>query len=68
MTDWTRFRAADFDRTQLGKREPAPGLFGESQARQLPGQGDLLDDTAPEPGTDADALALFAESECGEHQ
>lgn len=54
MTDWTQLRPADFDRTQLGKRQPAPGLFGESQARQLPGQGDLLDDTTP-AGDDAPA-------------
>lgn len=53
MTDWTAFRPGDFDRTQLGKRQPAPGLFGASQAQQMPGQGDLLDDSPA--GEDAPA-------------
>lgn len=68
MTAWGELRPGHFDRTKLGKRQPAPGLFGESQARQLPGQGDLLDDTTPEPASSDDGLALFAESECGESQ
>lgn len=62
MADWTQFRPADFDRTQLGKRPAAPGLFGESQARQMPGQGDLLDDTTAEddtPGDDMPCQELF---------
>jgi hypothetical protein len=59
MTAWGELRPGHFDRTRLGKREPAPGLFGESQARQMPGQGDLLDDTAPgddAPETGSDCL------------
>lgn len=67
MADWTEFRRGHFDRTLLGKREPAPGLFGRSEAQQLPGQGDLFGG-ADSPDTTDDGLALFEQSECGEHQ
>lgn len=66
MADWTEFRPGHFDRTQLGRRPPEPGLFGRSEAQQLPGQGDLFSDEPSELASD-DA-ALFAASECGEHQ
>lgn len=62
MTAWGELRPGHFDRALLGKRESAPGLFGASQARQMPGQGDLLDDTAPEdepPADDSPCLELF---------
>lgn len=67
MADWTEFQRGHFDRQLLGKREPEPGLFGRSEAQQLPGQGDLFGDEPSEPAPD-DGLALFETSECGEHQ
>jgi len=49
MADWTDFRPGQFDRTQLGKRDPEPGLFPRSEAQQLPGQAAMFgDDTEPE--------------------
>ena len=60
MADWTDYRPGHFDRTRLGKREPQPGLFGRSEAQQLPGQLDLLGDEPSEPGPD--------ESDCLEYQ
>jgi hypothetical protein len=67
MADWSEFRPGQFDRAQLGRREPQqPGLFGRSEAQQMPGQGDLFGG-ADSPGTPDDA-ALFAASECGESQ
>ena len=62
MTAWGELRPGHFDRTRLGKREPAPGLFGRSEAQQMPGQTDLLDDiTAPDdaPEGDSPCLELF---------
>lgn len=62
MADWSEFRRGHFDRQLLGKREPAPGLFGRSEAQQMPGQGDLFGDdgtpNTPDPG----------ESDCLEFQ
>lgn len=59
---WTDYRPGHFDRARLGKREPAPGLFGRSEALQLPGQGDLFGE--PETRADEDA----AGSDCLEFQ
>lgn len=65
--DWGEFRPGHFDRTRLGRRGPVEGLFGRSEAQQLPGQGDLFGGEPSEPAAD-DGLALFETSECGEHQ
>ena len=67
MTAWGGLRPGQFDRTQLGKRAPADGLFAKSAAQQLRGQAEMFGDgTGPDTG--ADPLALFTESECGESQ
>jgi len=63
MADWSDYRPGHFDRTQLGKRDPGPGLFPKSEAQQLPGQAAMFGDadspnTPDEPG----------ESDCLEFQ
>jgi len=56
MTDWRELRPGQFDRTQLGKRPPADGLFAKSAAQQLPGQAQMFGD-GPEPASEDDTPA-----------